>query len=768
MTDSNSPAASRINDGKNSKEKENNEPQVIVQYSQDTESERTDNTLTFDCYVHGNTVFAVEDRPNDKLEKKRKSRHQLNQYPRHLKRRAANSNARSFSPRISISPNPRKKRKKNSKDIVVLSDDESSNRVVEISSSEDEVLETGSSESPGISLDVIHGARLTPSPDSRRLQYPKERISKRTDTDAVVLPGNLVQVLEDDLQPDIAQAQVDSNEPSISNLKPTDIDLAHTVITNLSYSESSNNSSDANDSGEDGETVDALTEMIDIFDSEKTMEIQDERTATTDIGNFSFASKPDDIVEKIVSKDNILMSMADCNPKTLLSDVLHKQERLPSSVDQAVSIVGKMLDTEPNVSKQIMTEQTVPNLPENPTISSSNSSNTISQKSQANNPSLSNSDSKSQSIFNTSCSDKIIPETHSDELTIQNTDLGDQVTDSENQNFSISKDSIDLDSHLDSNEQIISHLNPDDQAIHDKDRSNQIIQNTDMDKKTVIESTLMEVSANSDNQSAVDSDSRAEIIPDTYPDSNTKVIYRVIPDTPPTELNACGRNYDCQEIQVSFETANSHTINKNTNMPSVPVNADGNSNLNNLNRNPKSDELADRNSENPAIQERDLLLQDEKSHPESSSLSKEIETSIIDKSEPFNSFTAILKQNIKKNKRNISSHYFMNIGSILNDIVSNKYRIGEKGQSDALELNEELDSHSDSKHYPNVDKECISNKSPENFPVTELQKTPIATTIIQDSPVDDVTTVSDSERGVSDTSNGLNNQGPFLEDSPER
>ena len=768
MTDSNSPAASRINDGKNSKEKENNEPQVIVQYSQDTESERTDNTLTFDCYVHGNTVFAVEDRPNDKLEKKRKSRHQLNQYPRHLKRRAANSNARSFSPRISISPNPRKKRKKNSKDIVVLSDDESSNRVVEISSSEDEVLETGSSESPGISLDVIHGARLTPSPDSRRLQYPKERISKRTDTDAVVLPGNLVQVLEDDLQPDIAQAQVDSNEPSISNLKPTDIDLAHTVITNLSYSESSNNSSDANDSGEDGETVDALTEMIDIFDSEKTMEIQDERTATTDIGNFSFASKPDDIVEKIVSKDNILMSMADCNPKTLLSDVLHKQERLPSSVDQAVSIVGKMLDTEPNVSKQIMTEQTVPNLPENPTISSSNSSNTISQKSQANNPSLSNSDSKSQSIFNTSCSDKIIPETHSDELTIQNTDLGDQVTDSENQNFSISKDSIDLDSHLDSNEQIISHLNPDDQAIHDKDRSNQIIQNTDMDKKTVIESTLMEVSANSDNQSAVDSDSRAEIIPDTYPDSNTKVIYRVIPDTPPTELNACGRNYDCQEIQVSFETANSHTINKNTNMPSVPVNADGNANLNNLNRNPKSDELADRNSENPAIQERDLLLQDEKSHPESSSLSKEIETSIIDKSEPFNSFTAILKQNIKKNKRNISSHYFMNIGSILNDIVSNKYRIGEKGQSDALELNEELDSHSDSKHYPNVDKECISNKSPENFPLTELQKTPIATTIIQDSPVDDVTTVSDSERGVSDTSNGLNNQGPFLEDSPER
>ena len=768
MTDSNSPAASRINDGKNSKEKENNEPQVIVQYSQDTESERTDNTLTFDCYVHGNTVFAVEDRPNDKLEKKRKSRHQLNQYPRHLKRRAANSNARSFSPRISISPSPRKKRKKNSKDIVVLSDDESSNRVVEISSSEDEVLETGSSESPGISLDVIHGARLTPSPDSRRLQYPKERISKRTDTDAVVLPGNLVQVLEDDLQPDIAQAQVDSNEPSISNLKPTDIDLAHTVITNLSYSESSNNSSDANDSGEDGETVDALTEMIDIFDSEKTMEIQDERTATTDIGNFSFASKPDDIVEKIVSKDNILMSMADCNPKTLLSDVLHKQERLPSSVDQAVSIVGKMLDTEPNVSKQIMTEQTVPNLPENPTISSSNSSNTISQKSQANNPSLSNSDSKSQSIFNTSCSDKIIPETHSDELTIQNTDLGDQVTDSENQNFSISKDSIDLDSHLDSNEQIISHLNPDDQAIHDKDRSNQIIQNTDMDKKTVIESTLMEVSANSDNQSAVDSDSRAEIIPDTYPDSNTKVIYRVIPDTPPTELNACGRNYDCQEIQVSFETANSHTINENTNMPSVPVNADGNANLNNLNRNPKSDELADRNSENPAIQERDLLLQDEKSHPESSSLSKEIETSIIDKSEPFNSFTAILKQNIKKNKRNISSHYFMNIGSILNDIVSNKYRIGEKGQSDALELNEELDSHSDSKHYPNVDKECISNKSPENFPVTELQKTPIATTIIQDSPVDDVTTVSDSERGVSDTSNGLNNQGPFLEDSPER
>ena len=768
MTDSNSPAASRINDGKNSKEKENNEPQVIVQYSQDTESERTDNTLTFDCYVHGNTVFAVEDRPNDKLEKKRKSRHQLNQYPRHLKRRAANSNARSFSPRISISPSPRKKRKKNSKDIVVLSDDESSNRVVEISSSEDEVLETGSSESPGISLDVIHGARLTPSPDSRRLQYPKERISKRTDTDAVVLPGNLVQVLDDDLQPDIAQAQVDSNEPSISNLKPTDIDLAHTVITNLSYSESSNNSSDANDSGEDGETVDALTEMIDIFDSEKTMEIQDERTATTDIGNFSFASKPDDIVEKIVSKDNILMSMADCNPKTLLSDVLHKPERLPSSVDQAVSIVGKMLDTEPNVSKQIMTEQTVPNLPENPTISSSNSSNTISQKSQANNPSLSNSDSKSQSIFNTSCSDKIIPETHSDELTIQNTDLGDQVTDSENQNFSISKDSIDLDSHLDSNEQIISHLNPDDQAIHDKDRSNQIIQNTDMDKKTVIESTLMEVSANSDNQSAVDSDSRAEIIPDTYPDSNTKVIYRVIPDTPPTELNACDRNYDCQEIQVSFETANSHTINKNTNMPSVPVNADGNANLNNLNRNPKSDELADRNSENPAIQERDLLLQDEKSHPESSSLSKEIETSIIDKSEPFNSFTAILKQNIKKNKRNISSHYFMNIGSILNDIVSNTYRIGEKGQSDALELNEELDSHSDSKHYPNVDKECISNKSPENFPVTELQKTPIATTIIQDSPVDDVTTVSDSERGVSDTSNGLNNQGPFLEDSPER
>ena len=215
-----------------------------------------------------------------KLEKKRKSRHQLNQYPRHLKRRAADSNVRLFSPRISISPSPRKKRKKCSKDKVVLSDDESSNRrVVEISSSEDEVLETGLSESPVISLDVIHGAHLTPSLDPARLQHPKERILKRTDMDAMVLPGNLVQVLEDDLQPGIAQTQVDSNEPSISNLKPSDIDLAHTVVTDLSYSELSNNSNDTNDSGEDDETVDAITEMIAIFDSEKTMEIQDERTA---------------------------------------------------------------------------------------------------------------------------------------------------------------------------------------------------------------------------------------------------------------------------------------------------------------------------------------------------------------------------------------------------------------------------------------------------------------------------------------------------------
>ena len=38
MTDSNSPAESRTHVGKNSKEKGNHEPQVIVQYSQDTES----------------------------------------------------------------------------------------------------------------------------------------------------------------------------------------------------------------------------------------------------------------------------------------------------------------------------------------------------------------------------------------------------------------------------------------------------------------------------------------------------------------------------------------------------------------------------------------------------------------------------------------------------------------------------------------------------------------------------------------------------------
>ena len=369
----------------------------------------------------------------------------------------------------------------------MLSDDESSNRrVVEISSSEDEVLETGLSESPVISLDVIHGAHLTPSLDPARLQHPKERILKRTDMDAMVLPGNLVQVLEDDLQPGIAQTQVDSNEPSISNLKPSDIDLAHTVVTDLSYSELSNNSNDTNDSGEDDETVDAITEMIAIFDSEKTMEIQDERTATTDTGNVSFASKPDNILEKIVSKDDIPMSMADCNPKALLSDVLHKQECLSSSVDQAVATVGKMLDTKPNVSKQIRTEQTVSNLPENPNISSSNSSNTISQNYQTNNRSLSNSDSKSQSISNTSFSNKIIPETDSDELTIQNTDVCDQVTDSKNHNISISKDTVDLDSHLDSNEQIISHLKPDDQTIHNEDRSNQIIQNTDMMKKLLL------------------------------------------------------------------------------------------------------------------------------------------------------------------------------------------------------------------------------------------------------------------------------------------
>ena len=773
MTDSNSSAASRIHVGKNSKEKGNNEPQVIVQYSQDTELDQADNTLTFDCYVHGNTVFAVEDRPNDKLERKRKSRHQLNHYPRHLKRRAANSNARPFSPSISLSPRPRKKRKKGSKDVVVLSDDESSNRVVEISSSEDEVLETGSSESPGISLDVIHGAHLTPSPDPARLQHPKERISKRNDMNTVVLPGNLVQVPEDDLQP-IAQAQVDSNKPSISNLKPTDIDLAHTVVTELSYSASSNNSNDANDSGEDGETVDALTEMIDIFDSEKTMEIQDERNATTDTGKFSFTSKPDDILENIVSKNDIPMSTADCDPNTLLTDVLHKQERLSSSVDQAIAIVGKTLDTEPNVSNQIMAEQTAPNLPENSTFSSSNSSNTISQKSQTNNRSLSNSNSKNQSILNISFSDKIIPETDSDELTIQNTDLGDQVSDSENQNISTSKETIELDSHLDSNEQIISHLNSDDQAIHNEDRSNQIIQNTDMNEKTVIKSALMEVNVISDDHSALDLDSKVEFIPDTYPDPDTKVIDKVIPDTPPTELNACSRNSDCQgrtisEIQDSFETANSHTINENTNTPSVPVNDDGNANLNNLNRNHKSDELADTTSKNSAMQERDLSLQVEKSHPESSSSSKEMQTSIIDKSEPFDSFTTILKQNLKKNKtRNISSHYFMNIGSILNDIISNENRIGEKGQSNALELNEKLDSHSDLKHYSNVGRECISNKSTENLPVKELQETPIATNNIQDSPVNDVRMVCHSEHGVNDTSKGLNDQGLFLEHSLER
>ena len=34
----------------------------------------------------------------------------------------------------------------------------------------------------------------------------------------------------------------------------------------------------------------------------------------------------------------------------------------------------------------------------------------------------------------------------------------------------------------------------------------------------------MEVSANSDNQSTVDSGTKTEIIPDTYPDSDTKVI----------------------------------------------------------------------------------------------------------------------------------------------------------------------------------------------------------------------------------------------------
>ena len=269
-----------------------------MQYNQDTESAGTDDTLTFNCYVHGNTVFAVEDRRNDKLGQRRKYRHQLNQYPRHLKRRTANSNVRSFAPTISISPSSRKNRKKYSKDIVVLSDDESSNRDVEISIGEDEVLETGSSESPGISLHVIHCIHLTSSPDPARLHHPKERISKRTDVDAVVLPDNLVQVLEDDLQADIAQAQVDSTEPSISNLKPTDIDLVHTAVTDLSYSESSNDSDDANDSGEDGEIVDELTKMIDFFDSEKTMEIQDERTETTDIGNFSFASKPDNILQK--------------------------------------------------------------------------------------------------------------------------------------------------------------------------------------------------------------------------------------------------------------------------------------------------------------------------------------------------------------------------------------------------------------------------------------------------------------------------------------
>ena len=98
----------------------------------------------------------------------------------------------------------------------------------------------------------------------------------------------------------------------------------------------------------------------------------------------------------------------------------------------------------------------------------------------------------------------------------------------------------------------------------------------------------MEVSVNFDNQSAVELDSKAEIIPDTYPDSDAKFIDKVIPDTPPTELNACSRNSDCQnltisEIQVSFETANSHTINENTNTFSVPINADGNLNLNNLN-----------------------------------------------------------------------------------------------------------------------------------------------------------------------------------------
>ena len=503
--------------------------------------------------------------------------------------------------------------------------------------------------------------------------------------------------------------------------------------------------------------------MIDIFDSEKAMEIQDERTETTDMENYSFASKPDNILKKNANKDDIPTSVTDGNPKSLLSDVLHKQERLSLSVDQAIAIVGKMLDTEPNVSKQTMTEQSVSNWPENTNRSSSNSSNTISSKSETNNRNLSNSDFKSQSILNTSFSDKIILETDSDELTIRNTDLGDQVTDSENQNISVSKDTIDLDSHLDSNEQIVSLLN------HNEDRSNENIQNTDMDKKTVIESTLMEVSVNSDNQSTVDSDSKTEIIPDTYPDSDAKVINKVIPDSPLTELNACSRNSDCQEIEASFETANSHTIYENTNTPPVPVNADGNANLNNLNRNSESDELADTNSENPAIQKRDLLLQDQKSHPESSSLSKEMQTSIINKSEPFNSFTTILKQNLKKKKaRNISSHYFMNIGSVLNDIVSNENRIGEKGQSDALELNRKLDSHSDLKHYPNVGKEFISNKSSENLPLTELQETPIVTSNVQDSPVNEASVVCNSEHGVSDTSNGLNDQRPFLEDSLER
>ena len=60
----------------------------------------------------------------------------------------------------------------------------------------------------------------------------------------------------------------------------------------------------------------------------------------------------------------------------------------------------------------------------------------------------------------------------------------------------------------------------------------------------------------------------------------------------------------------------------------------------------------------------------------------------------------------------------MNIGSILCDVVSNKNRIGKKGQSDTLELNEKLDSHSDLKRYPSAGKECISNKSPENLPMT--------------------------------------------------